>query len=74
MGGYSSNAYLIFESWLKYIKDHIEDRQLTQWEANQQVKDFTTEHANNKVEFYMGMVAEEDHNFKGLINHLKGVF
>ena len=28
-------------------------------EAMQLVKDFTAEHANDEVEFYMGMVAED---------------
>ena len=37
----------------------------------QLVKDFTAEHAHNKVEFYMGMVMEEQQIFEGLIQHLK---
>ena len=40
----------------------------------QLIKDFTAEHACNEVEFYMGMVAEEQQTFEGLIQHLKNAF
>ena len=58
MGRYSSLAGLIFQSWLKDIHVHIEDRRPTQREAIQLVKDFTMEHAWDEVEFYIGMVAQ----------------
>ena len=73
-GGHSSSAGLIFQSWLKYICVHVEDRQLMQREAIQLVKDFTAERAQDEVEFYMGMVAEVDQSFEGLINHLYDAF
>ena len=38
------------------------------------MKDFTAEHAWDEVEFYMGMVAEEDQSFEGLIDHLHDAF
>ena len=34
-GGYSATANLIFQSWLKEINIHIEDRNLTEREAIQ---------------------------------------
>ena len=40
----------------------------------QLIKDFTAEHAHNEVEFYMGMVADEQQTFEGLIQHLKNAF
>ena len=40
----------------------------------QLVKDFTAECACDEVEFYMGMVADEQQTFKGLIQHLKNAF
>ena len=40
----------------------------------QLVKDFTAEHACEEVEFYMGMVMEEQQTFEGLIQHLKNAF
>ena len=48
---------------------------MTDAEASiQLVKDFTAERAQDEVEFYMGMVAEEDQSFEGLINHLCDAF
>ena len=40
----------------------------------QLVKDFTAECAHNEVEFYMGMVMEEQQTFEGLVQHLKNAF
>ena len=40
----------------------------------QQVKDFTAKHAHNEVEFYMGMVAEDQQMYEGLMQHLKHAF
>ena len=37
----------------------------------QLIKDFTAEHACNEVEFYMGMVTEDQQTFEGLMQHLK---
>ena len=54
--GYSAMANLIFQSWLKDIRFHVEDCNLMEKEAIQLVKDFTAKHAHNEVEFYMGMV------------------
>ena len=73
-GGYSATVNLIFQSWLKDIRVHVEDRNLTQREGMQLIKDFTAEHAHNEVEFYMGMVTDEQQTFEGLIQHLKSVF
>ena len=73
-GGYSATVNLIFQSWLKDIRVHVEDRNLTQREAMQLIKDFTAEHAHNEIEFYMGMVADEQQTFEGLIQHLKNAF
>ena len=73
-GGYTSSAGLVFQSWLKDICVHIQDQRLTQRGAIQLVKDFTTECAQDEVEFYMGMVMEEDQSFEGLIEHLRDAF
>ena len=73
-GGYSSSAGLVFQSWLKDIHVHVEDRRLTQRETIQLVKDFTAEHAQDEVEFYMGMVTKEDQSSEGLIDHLHDSF
>ena len=73
-GGYSATANLIFQSWLKDIRVHVEDRNLSQREAMQLVKDFTAEHARDEVEFYMGMVTDDQQTFEGLVQHLKNAF
>ena len=73
-GGYSATANLIFQSWLKDINAHVEDRNLTEREAIQLVKDFTADRARDEVEFYMGMIADEQQSFDGLVTHLKNVF
>ena len=72
-GGYSATANLIFQSWLKDINIHIEDQNLTEREAIQLVKDFTAERAH-EVEIYMGMIADDQQTFDGLVNHLKNAF
>ena len=73
-GGYSAMANLIFQSWLKDIKVHVEDQNLTERETIQLVKDFTAEHTHNEVEFYMGMIADDQQTSDGLVNHSKSAF
>ena len=73
-GGYSATANLIFQSWLKDVGSHVEERNLSQREAIQLVKDFTAERARDEVEFYMGMVVDDQQTFEGLIQHLKNAF
>ena len=55
-------------------KGPVEDWNMMQREAMHLIKDFTTEHAHVKIEFYMGMVMEEQQTFKGLMQHLKNAF
>ena len=73
-GGYSATANLTFQSWLKDINVHIQDWNLTEREAIQLAKDFTAERAHDEVEFYMGMIADEQQSFDGQVNHLKHAF
>ena len=73
-GGYSATANLIFQSWLKDIKIHVEDWNLTEREAIQLVKDFTAERACDEVQFCMCMIVDDQQTFDGLVNHLKNVF
>ena len=73
-GGYSATANLIFQLWLKDINVHVEDQNLTEREAIQLVKDFTAERACDEVEFYMGMITDDQQLFDGLVNHLKHAF
>ena len=73
-GGYSAPANLIFQLWLKDINIHVENQNLTERDAIQLVKDFTAERAHDEVEFYMGMITDDQQTFDGLVNHLKNAF
>ena len=53
---------------------HVEDQNLTEREAIQLVKDFTAERAHDEVEFYMGMIVDDQQTFDDLVNHLKNAF
>ena len=44
-GGYSTNASLVFQLWLKDIQVYVLECCLSQWEAIQLVKDYTSEQA-----------------------------
>ena len=72
--GYSAKANLIFQSWLRDIRVHVEDQNLMEREAMQLSKDFTAECAHDEVDLYMGMVTEDQPTFEGLIQHLKNAF
>ena len=70
-GGYSSNASLVYQSWLKdYLCLHVLECCLSQWEAIQLVKDYTSEHAQLEVEYYLGLTPKSEQSFQGLIDHL----
>ena len=73
-GGYSATASLIFQLWLKDINVHVKDWNLTERGVIQLVKDFTAERAHDEVEFYMGMIVDDQQTFSGLVNHLKNAF
>ena len=73
-GGYSSDASLVFQSWLKDIQVYTMERCLSQREAIQLVKDYTSEQARSEVEYYLGLTPEEEQSFQGLIDHLSLAF
>ena len=74
MGGYSATANLIIQSLLNNINVYVKDQNLTERWTIQLVKDFTAERAHNEVEFYMGMIVDDQQTFNGLVNHLKNAF
>ena len=73
-GDYSATANLIFQLWLKDIRVHVEDQNLSETEATLLMKDFTAECACNEVEFYMGMVVEDQQTLKALFNISRTLF
>ena len=73
-GGYSYDANLVFHSWLKDIWVYVLEVCLSQQEAIQLVKDYTSEHAQLEVEYYLGLTPESKQSFQGLIDHLSLTF
>ena len=73
-GGYSSDASLAYQSWLKDIQVYTIECHLSQWEAIQLVKDYTCEQARSEVEYYLGLTPKEEQSFQGLIDHLSLAF
>ena len=73
-GGYSSDASLVFQSWLKDIQVYTIECHLSQQEAIQLVKDYTSEQARSEVEYYLGLTPKEEQSFQGLIDHLSLTF
>ena len=73
-GGYSSDASLVYQSWLKDIWVYTMEHHLFQWEAIQLVKDYTSKQARSEVEYYLGLTPKEEQSFQGLIDHLSLAF
>ena len=73
-GGYSSNASLVYQSWLKYIQVYTLECCLSKQEAIQLVKDYISEQAGSEVEYYLGLTPKEEQSFQGLINHMSLAF
>ena len=73
-GGYSSDASLVFQSWLKDIWVYTIEHCLSQQEAIQLVKDYTSKQARSEVEYYLGLTPKEEQSFQGLIDHLSLAF
>ena len=73
-GGYSSDASLVYQSWLKDIWVYILEHHPSQWEAIQLVKDYTSEQARSEVEYFLGLTPKEEQSFQGLIDHLSLAF
>ena len=73
-GGYSSNASLVYQSWLRDIGVYTLEHCLSQQEAIQLMKDYSSEQARSKVEYYLGLTPKEEQSFQGLIDHLSLAF
>ena len=71
-GGYSVNATLIFNTWLKDTDMCVQDHNLTAHEAVQLVKDFTKEHASGAAEFYLD--TNDQWSYSRLTEHLRTSF
>ena len=69
---YSANAMLIFNSWLKDMEICVTEQKLTNIEAVQLVKDYSTEGARGTIEFYLDTNSSCD--YKELIEHFRTSF
>ena len=47
---------------------------LSQWEAIQLVKDYTSEQARSELEYYLGLTLKGEQSFQGLLDHLSLTF
>ena len=72
IGRYSANAMLVFNSWLKDIEMCVKERNLTNMEAVQIVKDYTSEGARGAVEFDLDTTTTW--KYHELIEHLRTSF
>ena len=63
-GGYSSYASLVFQLWLKDIQVYVLEHHLSQWEAIQLVKDYTSKQAQSEVEYYLGLIPKVNSLFR----------
>ena len=67
-GRYSANVVLVLNSWLKDIEMCMKEKKLTNIEAVQLVKDYTSEGARGAVEFYLDI--NYTWKYHELIEHL----
>ena len=68
------DASLVFQSWLRDIQVYTIEHHLSQQEAIQLVKDYTSEQARSEVEYYLGLTPKQEQSFQGLIDHLSLTF
>ena len=64
-GGYSSDASLMFQSWLKDIWIYVLEHCLSQWETIQLIKDYTQEHMWHEVDYYLGLMPKSEQVLSG---------
>ena len=70
--GYSANAMLVFNSWLKDIEMCVKEWKLTNMEAVQFIKDYTSGGARGAVQFYLN--TNSTWKYHELIEHLQTSF
>ena len=71
-GGYSSEANLFFQGWVKDVQAAVTDRQLTDSKAIQLVKEYTEGSARKQVDSFLDFT--EHPTFQRLIKELAAVF
>ena len=71
-GGTTSSAQLFFSGWLKEVRNTIQDRDLSDTEGIQLIREFTESKARQEVDFYMD--TNPNQTVGGLVEHLSMAF
>ena len=71
-GGYSSEANLFFQGWAKDVRAVVADRQLTDSEAIQLIKEYTEASARKQVDSFLDLA--EHPTFDTLMKELAAVY
>ena len=71
-GGNTTTANLFLTSWLSDVWSHIKDRELSESESIQLVREYTEGKARQQVDFYLDTTATP--SLSSLLDHLTSVF
>ena len=71
-GGNTSSAQLFITGWIKEVHAVIRDRQLTDGEGVQLIREFTESKARQQVDFYLNMTPNP--TIEGVLDHLISAF
>ena len=71
-GGNTSSAQLFITGWIKEVRAVIRDRQLTDEEGVQLIREFTESKARQQVDFYLDMTPNP--TIEGVLDHLISAF
>ena len=71
-GGNTSSAQLFITGWIKEVCAVIRDRQLTDEEGVQLIREFTKSKARQQVDFYLDMTPHP--TIEGVLDHLISAF
>ena len=71
-GGNTSSAQLFITGWIKEVRVVIHDRQLTDEEGVQLIREFTESKARQQVDFYLDMTPNP--TIEGVLDHLISTF
>ena len=71
-GGNTSSAHLFLTGWVKEVRATIKDRELTEAEGVQLIREFTESKARQQVDFYMDL--NPTPTVEGVLDHLVAAF
>ena len=71
-GGNTSSAHLFLTGWVKEVRATIKDRELSESEGVQLIREFTESKAHQQVDFFMDLNPVP--TIKGVLDHLIATF